>query len=84
VAQAVKSTLGAIGYVDDSAAAASGLTVASIKNKAGDFVAPAAAGATAAAASATLAADLTFNSVWQGGPTAYPITYPSWDLTYAR
>jgi phosphate transport system substrate-binding protein len=84
VAQAVKFTPGSIGYVDDSAVAASSLTVASIKNKAGDFVAPSAAGATAAAASASLAADLTFDPVWQAGATAYPITYPSWDLTYTR
>src|SRR6185369_9779687 len=51
VAQVVKSTPGAIGYVDYSTAKASGLT---------------------------------FASVWQGGPNAYPITYQSWDLVNAK
>ena len=40
VASIIKSTPGAIGYVDYSDAKASGLTFASIKNKAGDYVAP--------------------------------------------
>ncbi len=40
LAQAVKSTPGSIGYVDFSTATASGLSAASIKNSAGDFVAP--------------------------------------------
>ena len=40
VASIIKSTPGAIGYVDYSDAKASGLTFASIKNKAGNYVAP--------------------------------------------
>ena len=40
VAQAVKATDGAIGYVDDSTAKAAGLSTASVKNKSGAFVAP--------------------------------------------
>ena len=40
VAQIIKSTAGAIGYVDYADAKASGLTCASVKNKAGDYVAP--------------------------------------------
>ena len=44
VAQIVKSTPGAIGYVDYSDAKASGLTFASVKNKAGDYVAPSVGG----------------------------------------
>ena len=28
--------------------------------------------------------DLTFAAVWQGGATAYPITYQSWDLVNAK
>jgi phosphate transport system substrate-binding protein len=84
VAQAVKSTVGAIGYVDDSTAHASGLSTASIKNKDGQFVAPSPTSATAAAQSITPAADLTFSAAWQPGATAYPITYQSWDLVYAK
>jgi phosphate transport system substrate-binding protein len=83
VAQAIKSTSGAIGYVDDSTANASGLSAASIKNSAGDFVAPSTAGATAAASQVTPAANLTFSTVDEPGATSYPITYQSWDLLYA-
>src|SRR5256884_1144112 len=84
VAQVVKSTPGAIGYVDYTTAKASGLSVASVKNKDGSFVAPSPASATAAASSVTAKADLTFAAVWQGGATAYPITYQSWDLVNAK
>jgi phosphate transport system substrate-binding protein len=84
VAQAVKATDGAIGYVDDSTAKAAGLNTASIKNKAGDFVAPSSAGAAAAAAQVTPAANLTFSSVDEPGATTYPITYQSWDLVFAK
>src|SRR5437773_4860461 len=84
VAQVVKSTPGAIGYVDYATAKASGLSTASVKNKDGSFVAPSPASATAAASSVTAKADLTFAAVWQGGATAYPITYQSWDLVNAK
>jgi phosphate transport system substrate-binding protein len=84
VAQVVKSTPGAIGYVDYATAKASGLSFASVKNKDGSFVAPSPASATAAASSVTAKADLTFAAVWQGGATAYPITYQSWDLVNAK
>ena len=84
VAQVVKSTPGAIGYVDYATAKASGLSTASVKNKDGSFVAPSPASATAAAASVTAKPDLTFAAVWQGGASAYPITYQSWDLVNAK
>jgi len=84
VAQVVKSTAGAIGYVDYSTAKASGLTFASVKNKDGNYVAPSVAGASASAAGVTVNPDLTFHAVWGTGATAYPITYQSWDLVYAK
>jgi phosphate transport system substrate-binding protein len=84
VAQVVKSTAGAIGYVDDSTAKASGLVAASVKNKDGQFVAPSPESAGAAAQSITPTADLTFSAAWQAGASAYPITYQSWDLVYAK
>ena len=82
VASIIKSTPGAVGYVDYSDAKASGLTFASIKNKAGDYVAPSVAGASAAAASVTVKSDLTFSSIWAPGATSYPITAQSWVLVY--
>ncbi len=84
LAQAVKSTPGAIGYVDFSTATASGLSAATIKNSAGSFVAPSPASATAAASHVTPAADLTFTTVDEPGAASYPITYQSWDLVYAE
>jgi phosphate transport system substrate-binding protein len=84
LAQAVKSTPGAIGYVDFSTATASGLSAASIKNSAGDFVAPSPASATAAASHVTPSANLTFTTVDEPGAGSYPITYQSWDLVYAE
>jgi phosphate transport system substrate-binding protein len=84
VAQIVKSTPGAIGYVDFSTATASSLSAASLKNSDGDYVAPSSAGATAAASHVTPKSDLTFLAVDQPGATSYPITYQSWDLVYAK
>jgi phosphate transport system substrate-binding protein len=82
VAQIVKSTTGAIGYVDFSTATAAGLTAALIQNSAGNFLAPSSAGATAAATHVTPKANLTFATVDQSGAMSYPITYQSWDLVY--
>ena len=84
VAQIVKSTPGAIGYVDYATAKASGLTFASIRNKDGNYVAPSPASAALAASQVTLKPDETFSAVWAGGAGSYPITYQSWVLVYAR
>jgi phosphate transport system substrate-binding protein len=83
LASIVKSTPGSIGYVDFSTATASGLQSASIKNSAGDFVAPSTASATAAASHVTVKPNLTFSAADQPGATSYPITYQSWDLVYS-
>ena len=82
VAQIVKSTPGAIGYVDYATAKASSLTFASIKNKDGNYVAPSVQSASAAASQATVKPDLTFSAVWAPGATSYPITAQSWVLVY--
>ncbi|HEX4088728.1 MAG TPA: phosphate ABC transporter substrate-binding protein PstS [Trebonia sp.] len=83
VAAAVKATSNSIGYVDFSTATATGLTAATIKNSAGDYVAPSSASAAAAASHVTPKSDLTFLTVDEPGATSYPITYQSWDLVYA-
>ena len=74
VAQVVKSTDGAIGYVDFADAIAAKLVFASIKNKAGTFEAPTLAGASAAMAGATVADNLTMDALDATGADAYPIT----------
>ena len=85
VASIVKSTPGAIGYVDFSDAKASGLTFASVKNKAGQFVAPSPDAASADAAGATIKSDLTFAAAGAGTTAdSYPVSYQSWDLVYAQ
>ena len=82
VASCIKSTAGAVGYVDYADAKASSLTFASVKNSAGDYVAPSVSSATAAADNATVASNLTFSAIWAPGASSYPITYQSWDLVY--
>jgi phosphate transport system substrate-binding protein len=84
VAQVVKSTPGAIGYVDYTDAKASSLTYAAIQNSAGKWVEPTPAGASASAATASVASDLTFAATDGSEPTAYPISYQTWDLVYAK
>ena len=82
MAQIVKSTPGAIGYVDYADAKATGLSSAEVKNKAGNYVAPSTSAASVAAAGVTVAPNLTFHAVWGSGAGAYPITYQSWVLVY--
>jgi phosphate transport system substrate-binding protein len=84
VAQIVKSTKGAIGYVDVSDAKATGLTFASIKNATGNFVAPTLEGATAALDAAEVNDNLTYSALDTDGENAYPITASTYVLVYVR
>ena len=82
VAQIVKGTAGAVGYVDLSDAKASGLQFAKVKNKSGKAVVANLDGATAALAGAQVNADLSYNPMNADGADAYPITAPTWILAY--
>jgi phosphate transport system substrate-binding protein len=82
VAQLIKQTDGAIGYVDFADAKGASLTFASIKNKDGQFVAPTVEGAKAAVAGATFADDLTYNPINTPGAASYPITAPTYLLLH--
>lgn len=84
VAQIVKSTKGAIGYVDLSDAKASGLKFAQIKNKAGKFVEPTSESASAAGDGIQIKDNLLFSALNATGNAAYPITYQSWVIVYAK
>lgn len=84
VAGIVKQTAGAVGYVDLSDAKAAGLQTAQVQNKAGKYVAPTPAGASAALAGAKVNDDLTYNPLNAEGDASYPITSPTWILTYAQ
>lgn len=84
VAQIVKTTPGAIGYVDLSDAKASGLRYASIKNQAGKYVQPTAEAVTAAGAGIEVKDNLIFSALDAKGEAAYPITAQSWCMAYAK
>jgi len=80
VAQIVQQTDGGIGYVDYSDATELKLSFASIKNKAGQYVAPTLEGASAAVEGAQVADDLTYSPINVDGQAAYPITSPTYVL----
>jgi phosphate transport system substrate-binding protein len=84
VASLIKSTDGAIGYVDLADAALADLTYASIKNSSEKYVAPTIAGAEAAMAGATINPDLTYDPINAPGADAYPITSPTWMILYQK
>jgi phosphate transport system substrate-binding protein len=84
VAQIIKSTNGAIGYVDFSDAKATGLKWAKVKNKAGKFVDASLEGTSAALGGITVNPDLSYNPLWADGDNAYPISAPTWILAYTN
>ena len=85
VAQIVKDTPGAIGYVDLSDAKASGLTFASVQNKAGKFVEPTLEATSAAADGVEVKPDLTFFVGWADGAGAPTRSPPqTWIIAYAE
>jgi phosphate transport system substrate-binding protein len=82
VAQAVKDTPGAIGYVDLSDSNALSLQQAAIKNKDGQYVLPSLEGASAALAGAEVKDDLTLNPLNAAGADSYPITASTYVMVY--
>jgi phosphate transport system substrate-binding protein len=74
VAGAVQQTVGAVGYVEQAYALQHSFTYASVKNKAGAFVAPTLASASAAAQGVTVPANLGIKISNPGGAGSYPIT----------
>lgn len=84
VAQIVKSTKGAIGYVDLPDAKASELKYATVKNRAGKYIEPSSDSASAAGDGIDVKDNLTYVSVNASGDAAYPITAPTWCVAYAK
>ena len=74
VAGAVQQTAGAVGYVEQAYALQHKFTYASVKNKAGKFVAPSLASTSAAAAEVAVPANLGIKISNPGGAGSYPIT----------
>jgi phosphate transport system substrate-binding protein len=82
VAGCVKQTAGAIGYVEQAFALQNSFTTADVKNKAGNYVAPSLAAASAAGTGVTPPADLRFATVNASGAQTYPITATTFELTW--
>jgi len=83
VAQVVSNTDGAIAYVDLADAAKAKLSVAKVGNAEGEFIAPTPDAASIALGGAEINDDLTYNPLNAKAKGAYPITSPTWILTYA-
>jgi phosphate transport system substrate-binding protein len=83
VSQTVKSTNGAIGYVDLSDAKASGLSFAKVQNSNDEFVEPTLEATSTAADGAEVKPDLTFFTGWSEAKGAYPIAAQTWIIAYA-
>lgn len=84
VTSIVKSTNGGITYADLADAAKANLSVASVGNASGEFIAPTPDAASAALAGAKVADDLTYNPLNVDAKGAYPITSPTWILADAK
>src|SRR5256886_717269 len=78
VAQSVKQTAGAIGYVELAYVAQTGMQQAFVKNRDGKFVQASVAGATAAAAQNHDVSPSNFSITDEPGETSYPIAGFSW------
>lgn len=83
VAALIGQTSGAIGYVDLADAVKADLSLAAIKDQAGEYVLPTADGVQSALEGAELGDDLTYDPLNSEGEGAYPISAPTWIITYA-
>ena len=77
-----EQTTGAIGYVEQAYALQHNFTYASVKNKAGNFVAPTLASTSAAAEGIEVPANLGFKIKNPSSPQAYPITSQTFVMVY--
>lgn len=83
VAAAVKSTAGAIGYIELAYVLSNNIAYGVVQNAAGNYVAPSIAGAATDAANVTaIPADLRFFIVNAPGAESYPISGFSWVIVY--
>jgi phosphate transport system substrate-binding protein len=80
----IKQMPGAIGYVELVYAVQNHLPYASVKNAAGNFIAPSVSSVTAALANATIPDDFRFSMVNPPGAEAYPIAGATWLLVYQQ
>lgn len=84
VAAVIQQQPGTLGYVELSYALETGMPVATLKNKAGNFVAPSLESTSAAAEGVAFPEDLRFSVSDSAGENAYPIVGATWVLAYDR
>jgi phosphate transport system substrate-binding protein len=82
VSGTIRTTPGAIGYVNTGFVRANKLQVAALQNKAGKFILPTAAAGSAALNGIKLDANLAGENPNPSGATAYPISTLTWVLAY--
>ena len=82
VAALIQQQKGSLGYVELSYALESNLPMATLKNKAGNFVVPSLESTAAAATGVDIPADLRFALSDSPGAQAYPIVGATWILAY--
>jgi phosphate transport system substrate-binding protein len=82
VAAAIKQTSGAIGYVEQAYALQNNMTVASVKNKAGTYIAPTIPATSAAAVGIKVPANLAISTINSPNPAAYPIVSQTFLIGY--
>jgi phosphate transport system substrate-binding protein len=82
VAQAVKSTPGSIGYIEQAYALQNGFTYASVKNSAGQWVLPTIQNTSAAFQGVKVPADLGVSTINSPNAAAYPIVSQTFIDTY--
>ena len=84
VTEQVKQTPGSIGYVELVYAVQQKLPFASVKNAAGNYVAPSIESVSAALATAKIPDDFRFSMVNPPGEKSYPISGATWLLVYQK
>ena len=82
IAQQIKDTPGAIGYVELIFAVQQKLTYATLKNADGEYVKASPQSVTAALSTAKIPEDFRFSMVNAPGKTSYPISGATWLLVY--
>ena len=82
VAAAVQQTSGGIGYLDQAYALQNGFTYASVKNKAGTYILPTLATASAAAVGINVPPNLAISTINSPNPSAYPIVSQTFLIVY--
>jgi phosphate transport system substrate-binding protein len=84
VAEQIKQSSGAIGYVEIAYAKPQHLPIAEMKNSSGNYITPSNESVVAALATATIPDDFRFSMVNAPGEKAYPIAGATWLLIYQQ